>query len=62
MKLIGDVDFQLAKRASKARKLLRFEALIGEAKYAIRAERRQDPLAVAIRERLRKVDAFDGRP
>jgi hypothetical protein len=55
-------SFQLAKHASKARKRLRFEALIGEAKYAVRAERPQDPLAVAVRERLRKVNAFDGRP
>jgi len=60
VKLIGDVDFKLAKGAAKARKLFRIEPLIGEAKHAVCAKRAQDLLEVTLRERLRKINAFDG--
>jgi hypothetical protein len=57
----GDVDLELAEHASKARQLLCPEPLSREAQDPVGAERAQNLLEVALRERPAKIDVLDRR-
>src|SRR5262245_19284054 len=59
VELIGDVDLELAEHAPETRKLLGLEPLLGKAQNAALAERPQDLLDVALRDRLGQVHALD---
>ena len=61
MKLIGDVDLELAEHAPEAGERVGVEPLLGEAQHAMRAERAQDLLERAVGERLGQVHALDPR-
>src|SRR5262249_15380264 len=59
VKLIGDVDFELAEHAAEARELFGLEPLPREAQHAVLAERPKHLLEVAVRDRLRQVHPLD---
>jgi hypothetical protein len=59
VKLIGDVDLELAEHAAEARELCGLEPLPREAQHAVRAERPKHLLEVAVRDRLRQVHTLD---
>src|SRR5258707_8809534 len=57
--LIGDVDLELAEHAPEARKFRGLEPLLGKAQRAMLAERPQDLLEVAVRNRLGQIHPLD---
>src|SRR3989442_8476368 len=59
VELIGDVDLELAEHAPEARKFRGLEPLLGKAQHAMLAERPQDLLEVAVRDRLGQIHPLD---